>query len=252
MDILNTKIDNVLTEKTLKVRPENIKNGVSIFGINGNYTGNLTDAEYEEANDDLDDILEGTTDMSSIKSLNDNLNITLDNFRNFLSNKINDYSTYTNNAITLYTPDEKCQVYVIHKKSNGKYRVVWGRNFISVLNNTTFGFKYLATKYIQQADANISALFNLIELGDYVGNAVLSYYSNDFDTAVDVINAISSPTGNIAYTKYVSGNNYSTALDSPYLITYTNTNVFDGRSSNLDVLLSQKISTNETIEVKST
>ena len=64
MDILNTKIDNVLTEKTLKVRPENIKNGVSIFGINGNYTGNLTDAEYEEANDDLDDILEGTTPMT--------------------------------------------------------------------------------------------------------------------------------------------------------------------------------------------
>lgn len=26
MDILNTKINNILTEKTLKVRPENIKN----------------------------------------------------------------------------------------------------------------------------------------------------------------------------------------------------------------------------------
>lgn len=64
MDILNTKIDNVLTEKTLKVRPENIKNGVSIFGISGNYTGNLTDAEYAEANDDLDDILEGTTPIT--------------------------------------------------------------------------------------------------------------------------------------------------------------------------------------------
>lgn len=61
MDILNTKINNILTEKTLKVRPENIKSGVSVFGINGNYTGNLTDAEYSEANDDLDDILEGST-----------------------------------------------------------------------------------------------------------------------------------------------------------------------------------------------
>lgn len=35
MDILNTKIKNVLTEKTLKIRPENIKNGVTIFGIEG-------------------------------------------------------------------------------------------------------------------------------------------------------------------------------------------------------------------------
>lgn len=35
MDELNTKIKNIKTEKTLKVRPENIKSGVSIFGITG-------------------------------------------------------------------------------------------------------------------------------------------------------------------------------------------------------------------------
>ena len=38
MDELNTKIKSIKTEKTLKVRPENIKSGVSIFGINGNVT----------------------------------------------------------------------------------------------------------------------------------------------------------------------------------------------------------------------
>ena len=38
MDILNTKIKNIKTEKTNKVRPENIKSGVSIFGITGTYT----------------------------------------------------------------------------------------------------------------------------------------------------------------------------------------------------------------------
>lgn len=36
MDILNTKINNILTEKTLKIRPENIKSGISILGISGN------------------------------------------------------------------------------------------------------------------------------------------------------------------------------------------------------------------------
>lgn len=35
MDVLNTKIENILTEKTLKIRPENIKSGVNILGING-------------------------------------------------------------------------------------------------------------------------------------------------------------------------------------------------------------------------
>lgn len=36
MDILNTKIKSILTEKTNKVRPENIKSGISILGISGN------------------------------------------------------------------------------------------------------------------------------------------------------------------------------------------------------------------------
>ena len=38
MDELNTKIKSIKTEKTLKVRPENIKSGVNIFGINGSVT----------------------------------------------------------------------------------------------------------------------------------------------------------------------------------------------------------------------
>lgn len=38
MDILNTKIKNILTEKNTKIRPENIKSGVNILGINGNVT----------------------------------------------------------------------------------------------------------------------------------------------------------------------------------------------------------------------
>ena len=39
MDVLNTKIKNILAEKNLKVRPENIKSGVSVFGIVGTYEG---------------------------------------------------------------------------------------------------------------------------------------------------------------------------------------------------------------------
>lgn len=35
MDILNTKIKNILTEKNTKILPENIKAGVNILGING-------------------------------------------------------------------------------------------------------------------------------------------------------------------------------------------------------------------------
>lgn len=61
MDILNTKIKNILTEKTLKVRPENIKDGVTIFGVEGTLetgTGDITETEDYIACDELaDDII---------------------------------------------------------------------------------------------------------------------------------------------------------------------------------------------------
>lgn len=46
MDILNTKIKNILTEKTNKIRPENIKSGVNIFGIGGTYTGGGKNVQF--------------------------------------------------------------------------------------------------------------------------------------------------------------------------------------------------------------
>ena len=51
MDILNTKIKDIKTEKALKVRPENIKDGVTIFGIQGEYSGIDTSDATATAND---------------------------------------------------------------------------------------------------------------------------------------------------------------------------------------------------------
>ena len=39
MDILNTKIKSILTEKNTKILPENIKAGVNILGVTGTYEG---------------------------------------------------------------------------------------------------------------------------------------------------------------------------------------------------------------------
>lgn len=39
MDVLNTKIKNILSEKNLKIRPENIKKDVNILGITGTFEG---------------------------------------------------------------------------------------------------------------------------------------------------------------------------------------------------------------------
>jgi len=57
MDALNTKIKNIKTEKALKVRPENIKDGVTIFGIEGTYEG----LDTSDANATANDIVTGKT-----------------------------------------------------------------------------------------------------------------------------------------------------------------------------------------------
>lgn len=36
---LETKLNTILEEKTNKIKPENIKAGVTIFGVTGTYTG---------------------------------------------------------------------------------------------------------------------------------------------------------------------------------------------------------------------
>lgn len=58
MDILNTKIKNILTEKTLKVRPENIKSGVTILGIQGTLEEGI---DTSDANAVANDIVTGKT-----------------------------------------------------------------------------------------------------------------------------------------------------------------------------------------------
>lgn len=40
VDVLNRKIEKILNEKIMKIRPENIKSGVEILGVVGTYTGN--------------------------------------------------------------------------------------------------------------------------------------------------------------------------------------------------------------------
>lgn len=46
MDILNTKIKNILTEKNTKIIPENLKKDITIFNITGTYEGSGGASEY--------------------------------------------------------------------------------------------------------------------------------------------------------------------------------------------------------------
>lgn len=71
MDILNTKIKNILQEKTTKVRPENIKKDVTIFNITGTYEGaaNTNNAKFIAKTDTYYNIFQ------FIQSIDDNYDI---------------------------------------------------------------------------------------------------------------------------------------------------------------------------------
>lgn len=57
MDILNTKIKNILTEKNTKILPSNIKKNVNILGV----TGDLEVLDTSDANATAGDIATGKT-----------------------------------------------------------------------------------------------------------------------------------------------------------------------------------------------
>ena len=57
MDILNTKIKNILTEKNTKILPANIKKDINILGITGTYEG----IDTSDANAVANDIVTGKT-----------------------------------------------------------------------------------------------------------------------------------------------------------------------------------------------
>lgn len=68
MDILNTKIKSILTEKNTKILPSNIKSGVNILGVTGTYEG-------QQPTGTISITENGTVDVSNYASANVNIPI---------------------------------------------------------------------------------------------------------------------------------------------------------------------------------
>lgn len=156
------------------------------------------------------------------------------------------YQTYTDEAITLHTPDINFKNYLIQKRSSGKYRVVWFNfNVIGYQQNSINEAKWTVGKINVTSD-DISAIFNPN------GTVMVSMANNNYyiSSEIDTLNECIQKFINNELTYTYASNTFLGAIaDNPYIIPYTNSPVINAPGSTLvgSVALSQRISQNETI-----
>ena len=226
-----------------------------------------TDQQHQITNEKIDDYSDFVDSITSgggisINSLSDYTDYMEEigiKFDNFINSKIDLYPVYTENAITIYTPEINCKNYIIHKKSNGKYRILWSLyNYGCIIDDTSVGFFGLTvpnevkgnTKPAHIRNAKNIKQIQISITSDSSYFYSFMYYSGEFNTLNELISAITSPNGNISYSIWNGGFGFGAGLDSPYLIPYSNIPIIDRRNNGFEPILSQRLSNNETIELK--
>lgn len=194
----------------------------------------------------------GTVTIDTLAKLNTACTNAFDSFIKCIDDTKDSYEAYTSEAVTLYTPNSTCTNYMIHKKSDGTYRIIWSTlPYVGVRTSTSLCF---CSPFINHPDYSLSiartlgfikgTIFDISMIPTGTGN---NYYSNGFDTIDELITEIQKADGNITYTNYATNSSFSGVLDDPYLIPYTNTTAFDLRDGCVPIQ-SKKISANETIQ----
>lgn len=172
------------------------------------------------------------------------LNKKANEFFEYALNKPNSYSSSTSEQTTLYTPNENYKSYVIIKKSNGYYRVLWLKSYygIGLLNYSSemTSPRPLCPNLVSLTDysfENLENIINIIKMGVLLDG----YETTDETTLSSCLNTIKN--SQTSYTK-ISAYHY---LPKGEEIIYSNTFVYDEEN---DIFLDlQKISSNETIQV---
>lgn len=195
-----------------------------------------SNATLDEFDSYIEDIPSGGGTPETLEELNSIINSYFQKYVDLSK----DYETYTTDNITLYTPDADYENYVISKDNSNKYRINWinTTEILAGLNATTFGIFSISLPTSAVKDVNNVRL--------NVGASFTTYYrsSSTYSSINECILAIQSST--TSYTKRTT--QVIPANDvGEYIIPYSNASIIGTDLST--PLSSQKISSNETIEV---
>lgn len=239
MDVLNTKIKNILTEKTNKIRPENIKKDVNILGITGTYEGQKPSGEIE--------ILEnGQVDVSNYASANVNVPIPTPSLQN-KSVTITENGTQTITADSGYDGLNEVEVTTnVSGSIEGEYALLDFTGFTGL--NFTYGIKEISDldlSTITNCNNAFSNFGKLQKVGKLKNSSKVTQMSNMFYYCrelvdLDLSDFNTSNVTNMAYMFY-----YCSLLTSLDLSTFNTSNVtnFTGIFSGCSGLTKLNLST---------
>lgn len=207
-------------------------------------TNAITPANFDTEINSIEAGGSGTAVIKSDEDLENYIYTGLGMFNNYVKNIPNTYGTYTNDAITLYTPAETHTKYIIRKRGTNQYSIVWfptSYDAICVQGNM-FG----PAKFKISVGEMSQGVIPTTNVESYPESAP-GYLSSTMSTLEECIIALQDPT-----TTYSTSSNSSWGFqtDGDYMVPYTNMACFT--DTDCTEGLSRKISTTETITVIST
>lgn len=216
-----------------------LKTNVQAKGVEVTENDNFTSLASKVAQ-----ISTGSADPT-IESINDITNYILgcfDNIDIILQKQVDNRPVYTNNAITLYTPDSECQNYVISQKTENAYRILWLQR--PYVTNYQTGLLSCGQDYNNNEAVTRANKFSTFTVQLKITNPNYSGYgygSSTYNSVQECIDAIQSNA--TSYTKL--NNTWWGSLNNS--IIYSNTPAIINETGSLNIDAIQKLSKNETI-----
>ena len=215
-----------------------LKTNVQAKGVEVTESDNFTSLASKVAQ-----IPSGSSDptIESISDMTDYINSCFDKIDEVLNKQVSNRTAYTNNALTLYTPNSECQNYVISQRTESAYRVIWFQR--PYITNYQTGIMFCGQGTINESTTR-GAKFSTCTLGltlSDVGYSGICYTSQNYNNVQECIDAIQNNS-----TTYSQLNNVWLGAINNSII-YSNVPAIINETGSLNINAIQKLSKNETI-----